>query len=77
VARNEIIPPKSAICLRRDLVARVVGQARVEDRSTASCSARKRSDPARVLAVLAHAHGQRLHPAEDEPGVEGTGDGAE
>ena len=34
-------------------------------------------DDARVLAVLAHAHGERLDTAEDEPAVERAGNGAE
>ena len=34
-------------------------------------------DGARVLAVLAHPHGERLHPAQHEPRVERAGDRAE
>ena len=61
----------------RDLVAGVVGEAGVEHLLDARVVGEEGDDGARVLAVLAHAHGEGLEPAEHEPRVERPGDRAE
>ncbi len=60
-----------------DRVAGMAGEARVEDALDGRVLAEEAGDRARVLAVLAHPQRERLDAAQDEPGVEGAGDGAE
>ena len=62
---------------RGDLVARMVGQARVEHLDHARVLLEEGDDGARVLAVLPHPDGERLQAAEHEPRVERARHGAE
>ena len=62
---------------RRDRVAGVRGQARVEDALHARMALEERRDRRRVRAVAVHAHRERLHAAEHEPAVERPGNRAE
>ena len=61
----------------RDVVARMVRQAGVEHALDGRVPVEELGDLPGVLGVLAHAHRERLDPAQDEPRVEGAGDGAE
>ena len=54
----------------RDLVARVVGQPGPEDLRDPRVGAEELHDAARVRALPIHAHGERLHAAKHQPGVE-------
>ena len=70
-ARNETMPPKSRIWRAAIAWPGCDGQARVEH--AARRAGAGRGTPAigvRVLAVLAHPHGERLQPAQHEPAVE-------
>ncbi len=62
---------------RGELVARMGRQTGVEHLLDARLALEVRGDSDRVLAVLLHADGERLQPAQDEPAVERAGDGAE
>src|SRR5919108_5830292 len=57
-----------------DLVPWMRGEPRVENLLDRLVRVQERGDAARVLAVLAHADGERLDPAQNEPGVEWAGD---
>ena len=76
-ARNETIPPKSRICARAtSWPGGSAGPGRARARR-ASWPVEELGDRARVLAVLAHADGERLDPAQHEPRVERAGHRAE
>ena len=60
-----------------DLVAGMVGQAGVEHLLDGGVPVEEGGDGTSVLAVLAHAHGERLEAAQYEPGVEGAWHGTE
>ena len=68
--RNEIIPPKSRICRACDVVPGMAGQAGVEHGLDRLVAGQELGDLPGVLAVLAHADGERLDAAQHEPGVE-------
>src|SRR3981081_4192614 len=56
---------------------RVRRQPRIEDTLDVAVPLEPDGDRHRVVAVLAHAHGERLDPTQDEPGVERAWNGAE
>ena len=60
-----------------DFVPRMVRQAGVEDTLDAGVPVEELGDASGVLAVLAHPYGERLDPAQHEPGVERPRHGAE
>src|SRR5919198_2118766 len=62
---------------RRDLVAGMRRQARVEHLLDAWVAREPQCNRVRVLAVLAHPHRERLDATEDEPAVERPWHGAE
>ena len=61
----------------RDLVAGMARRGRGRARARRRGARRGTRRSPRVLAVLAHAQRERLDPAQDEPGVERAGHGAE
>ena len=64
---------EAAHLLGRDLVARVLGQARVVHLRDRGCPVRNCDHPLGVVAVPFHAHGEGLHAAQGEPRVERAG----
>ena len=54
----------------------MIGQARIVDLAHERVIVQVFGDGLRVLAVLAHTHGERLDATEDEPAIEGRGDTA-
>ena len=59
-----------------DLMARMLGQAGIVDVADGRVPGQHVRHPVGVGAVPVHPHRERLDPAQGEPGVEGTGDGA-
>ena len=76
-ARNETMPPKSRIWRSATSWPGCDAQAGVEHALDRRVPVEEGRDRARVLAVLAHADGERLDPAQHEPRVERAGHGAE
>src|SRR6266550_6262774 len=68
-------PAKVAHLLCSDRVAWVSGQSGIQNLLDTRMALEKAGDRMSVVAVLTHAYGQRLDPAQHEPAVQRPGDG--